>query len=98
MRISDWSSDVCSSDLLGAQVDEKFHALRQRIELREKSHAGRHQGGPQAALGAAARIDVAGLAQRRGGLVDRLPVEVVVFGQQLEIGRASCRERVWQYV
>src|SRR3546814_4348293 len=62
MRISDWSSAVCSSDLP--------HHL---VQLPDEDLA------------------VADLA-RAGGLHDR----VVIVGQ--EIGRASCRERVCQYV
>src|SRR3546814_3592584 len=32
MRISDWSSDVCSSDLLGAETDQQlFHAVGEPI-------------------------------------------------------------------
>src|SRR3546814_12191565 len=34
MRISDWSSDVCSSDLL-ALADHRHEALGQRLLLRE---------------------------------------------------------------
>src|SRR3546814_6980201 len=77
MRISDWSSDVCSSDLpsalqplehrqiLGAFVEE--HALGDlQLELRGLDSRRRHR------------------AQDRRG--------------QFQIGRASCRERVCQYV
>src|SRR3546814_5309822 len=32
MRISDWSSDVCSSDLQGAQL--RFMGWKQRLQLR----------------------------------------------------------------
>src|SRR3546814_3867325 len=36
MRISDWSSDVCSSDLLDTLVDEKVHDRQSRLSwLRE---------------------------------------------------------------
>src|SRR3546814_9189356 len=65
MRISDWSSDVCSSDL---------------------------GGGGEAAL---AGESVAAFDQRVGG-ADRL--QLVQQCGQVEIGRASCRERVCQYV
>src|SRR3546814_5511300 len=85
MRISDWSSDVCSSDL--------------RIE--------------QAAAGArimgAARgeqRDAAGDRLRRGIFADRhhfharFEVGLTAFEAAPldKIGRASCRERVCQYV
>src|SRR3546814_4683692 len=69
MRISDWSSDVCSSDLLGA-------GLRHRA-----CRVGAHQ------------IEVAIHA------VVRWRAKVVAaHGDRQEIGRASCRERVCQYV
>src|SRR3546814_5927407 len=68
MRISDWSSDVCSSDLQRDMVEPQR----------------RKQRGKRRALGGQQRqrhIVVA--AALRGGR---------------EIGRASCRERVCQYV
>src|SRR3546814_5392783 len=71
MRISDWSSDVCSSDLIGeVGVD-----------------AGPH---PAPAGG-----DADGLAVVQQRLEGRLEL-IVEVGEQ--IGRASCRERVCQYV
>src|SRR3546814_1851395 len=75
MRISDWSSDVCSSDLLA------------RL----------------ARLGLAAECDIIVIGDRFGA--DEALLEVAVDfarrlggGRALEIGRASCRERVCQYV
>src|SRR3546814_10429081 len=83
MRISDWSSDVCSSDL--------------------------HDGSSQEAGSAG----VVGLALRGGRLERRLPAAMRVHGHRPrvsgqvaahalrigdQIGRASCRERVCQYV
>src|SRR3546814_3095764 len=68
MRISDWSSDVCSSDL----------PIRDSV-VRSR---------PAWCLGLCAGIfdDV---AQRSGAVIAQMPPE---------IGRASCRERVCQYV
>src|SRR3546814_1680808 len=40
MRISDWSSDVCSSDLLGFN-DSAAGFLRRKVRAREKHHADR---------------------------------------------------------
>src|SRR3546814_5301596 len=65
MRISDWSSDVCSSDLIG-------HLWRERRSL-VVGH------GVVVAAYAALYLSTAWSAQD-------------------EIGRASCRERVCQYV
>src|SRR3546814_4788676 len=77
MRISDWSSDVCSSDLLFEQ--------QRRLE-------------------AQCALDRLLLQQLDGGGVEGVLVvrledeqaERLLTGDQ--IGRASCRERVCQYV
>src|SRR3546814_7749365 len=85
MRIRDWSSDVCSSDLLG----------RGRVE-RDRDHLEPHGWGLPA--------DEEGVADRRCALElgedSRRDAEVdIVDPPPLpEIGRASCRERVGQYV
>src|SRR3546814_9345349 len=71
MRISDWSSDVCSSDPLGRAQ----HAHQQCGAL------GAEVGGGAVEVGAGGGFDAVGA-----------PPEVD------EIGRASCRERVCQYV
>src|SRR3546814_2127996 len=80
MRISDWSSDVCSSDLrhvdvavvgagaLGAWT--AWHLVRKGLSVRLFA------------------------AWRDSGT----PLRVRVIRTPLEIGRASCRERVCQYV
>src|SRR3546814_7171269 len=79
MRISDWSSDVCSSDL-------EF-VLAERVVAR-------------AAIGSAAQLmefSVAGstLAFR----TPRSESTIVIRNwMEVQIGRASCRERVCQYV
>src|SRR3546814_3803899 len=83
MRISDWSSDVCSSDLnLTITVGEL--------------EAGKSAAKP-------AQDDDGGKAQKSNALglvVSDLPAarrkELRIRGG--EIGRASCRERVCQYV
>src|SRR3546814_10554729 len=69
MRISDWSSDVCSSDLLQPAVAGQ-HRLQQFAPRR-------------------AEIAAAELAPHLA-MDDKL--------RRAEIGRASCRERVCQYV
>src|SRR3546814_4399551 len=70
MRISDWSSDVCSSDLL-LRLAQLFLALDPFDQQRQHP------------------------AQRRILLRD---AELQRGKPLLEIGRASCRERVCQYV
>src|SRR3546814_3489630 len=80
MRISDWSSDVCSSDLgqLGRDEQDVRHRTQDRVERQEVPF----------------RHDVGRGYQRVGRNV------VVGMAQRVrqEIGRASCRERVCQYV
>src|SRR3546814_6923440 len=65
MRISDWSSDVCSSDLRVEQLELARRAVAIAIK------------------------DVEGLVVEQAPAI-ALPV--------VQIGRASCRERVCQYV
>src|SRR3546814_14410919 len=97
MRMSDWSSDVCSSDLQFEQIGyvRGMERLDQFLDV----------GGVFLVQPFDDRVDerrvehvVIGKRRRRGGRVDGFgPVIVVaLFGH--EIGRASCRERVWQYV
>src|SRR3546814_4778242 len=86
MRISDWSSDVCSSDLaVGGQADPLDVALADDLARLQPLPQHRHLGQRQGAAGdRQAGLRLAG--GRRDGQ-----------GQE-EIGRAACRERVWQYV
>src|SRR3546814_5672024 len=86
MRISDWSSDVCSSDL--------------------DDHAELHL------LPSARRREKGSLRSRRQGRIGQLSINATSAYQGVEsmaasgarnhdyhqIGRASCRERVSQYV
>src|SRR3546814_3952792 len=86
MRISDWSSDVCSSDLPGLRFEQRPDRGRDAERGQfvacnpAKGFIVSHEG---------ARRDFAP-AQRQ----QRQPVA----GESMEIGRASCRERVCQYV
>src|SRR3546814_3544235 len=70
MRISDWSSDVCSSDLTFPDAA-----------------AG---GGDNAARPVGRLVRPVGAADRSG--------QTLQFSEIFQIGRASCRERVCQYV
>src|SRR3546814_10885430 len=93
MRISDWSSDVCSSDLhMHVDVGQAemmadlmhHHMGDQHVERHARFHPFVQQRPAEQVDG---RRQVAGLRR----FPDRPPgVE--------EIGRASCRERVCQYV
>src|SRR3546814_17024843 len=100
MRISDWSSDVCSSDLRrldqiepGALTDalrgiigwEAMQAIDRLAPVRFNAPAGSSHA-----------IDYGA----EGGPRVELRVQALfgIAGQPTEIGRASCRERVGKYV
>src|SRR3546814_8168540 len=86
MRISDWSSDVCSSDLgrqFGADVERRVVGDAEFDELRLGLDFG-------LAISAALRL---GDVLRLGRAGPELNGHIAVT-----IGRASCRERVCQYV
>src|SRR3546814_16972809 len=100
MRISDWSSDVCSSDLIGA---------RRLLRWRELALIGfigldrqRRGGAPLPGVGGQHRIiemDARRAVHQR--MMDLLEGRDLPVGQpryQRELGRASWRERVCQYV
>src|SRR3546814_16626277 len=89
MRISYWSSDVCSSDLLGNVALDGSQARRQelsRIVTLYGIDVGRHVGILLGIVGAefviARRVQAVGVMQG---------------GQQPQHGSASCMERVCQY-
>src|SRR3546814_13945240 len=85
MRISDWSSDVCSSDL---QISQRQQSAVE--DFRD------------------ANLQIASLVAQQisGGVRWNKPETITPTlegvadfgGSALEIGRASCRERVCQYV
>src|SRR3546814_1267982 len=74
MRISDWSSDVCSSDLASLSVARGGGLFSGRRRLRRL------------------------LLRRERRMHDLAVADDAGVGDDLEIGRASCRERVCQYV
>src|SRR3546814_12661581 len=75
MRISDWSSDVCSSDLARPERRRRFMALHGQVFV----------------LGYADAVQKGEITARRGGepgnIVGPLVAEAAAGGQ---IGRASC--------
>src|SRR3546814_4718248 len=95
MRISDWSSDVCSSDLLGERrreiaVDAHDLAGRAHLQPKHRIDAGETGEGKNRFLyGDMAKVAVIDLKVPEGR--ERL-------SGHHEIGRAACRERVCQYV
>src|SRR3546814_18470159 len=116
MRISDWSSDVCSSDL-----DDAAHSRRDdevdRVPQLARQLGGERRGEAAGAVAVhqdACALQVIFAVTARGE--EEMPVQqgvggtelgqdvivgpgrMISFVQQAEIGRASCRERVCQYV
>src|SRR3546814_11737694 len=125
MRISDWSSDVCSSDLdqlsgtIQNDILKEFMVRNTYIYPPEPSmrivadiieHTARNMprynsisisGYHMQEAGAPADLELAftiadGLEYVRYA-VDR-GLDIDEFAGRLKIGRAPCRERVWQYV
>src|SRR3546814_15897718 len=102
MRMSDWSSDVCSSDLLqDALHDHQPQPPAVRTMLAQGRCAGEQ---PCAHLGRDAQASIAdphfdSLARAAQPYLDTGARRAVANGViQQEIGRASCRERVCQDV
>src|SRR3546814_6122481 len=87
MRISDWSSDVCSSDLLMQDIQAFEVQIAAVHDVDGTSFRQQQVEDTDIALFAVADVD-----KGRDGATQ---VEQRV---QLEIGRASCRERVCKYV
>src|SRR3546814_13906236 len=93
MRISDWSSDVCSSDLVDPATP--FGSL-----LTDRAPGGDagHGGGEKCGLAMGSLPDAPDLpAQLDAGGLEH-PAAPLLAQAFDEIGRASCWERVFQYV
>src|SRR3546814_17931204 len=90
MRISDWSSDVCSSDLPLSPVNFRFDRLETNPRFATIVRPG------NAAMLAKLRIDMEARGGRLELLIPYATLEPV--RELLQIGRASCRARVGQYV
>src|SRR3546814_14933540 len=102
-RISDWSSDVCSSDLLksngetamvlGTMTDADYEGLR---KMQDRSA----QANFMFPIIASGRKYFRGTLKRVGS--SPVPMTVLVNGKSPQlprkIGKASWRERVWPYV
>src|SRR3546814_6030248 len=87
MRISDWSSDVCSSDLMKPTISRAIAVVTIALAL------------PVVAVDVPSGLSGDGAAPL-GGLAFRAATTVTFFRKKPahQIGRASCRERVCQYV
>src|SRR3546814_1589128 len=92
MRISDWSSDVCSSDLQTTKYEAFVAKTNASVVV---------------PCGQSILCDVSGsccspevFAERRNASIASgcSPCKMIAFAYGTQIGRASCRERVCQYV
>src|SRR3546814_17445357 len=95
MRISDWSSDVCSSDLFGHAVgaraleaDDDDDVAVELARLERRDHL------ILVVEDARGCLDRPAILGDGAGLDDR----AAAIARQQQNGRASCRERVCQYV
>src|SRR3546814_16682307 len=99
MRISDWSSDVCSSDLTRADVvvtrgQEAFEAGVETLVAANTIVIDGVQELVQTNVGAGKELATLVQASVNKAKVDGLKA----VAANPKIGRASCRERVCQYV
>src|SRR3546814_12035629 len=98
MRISDWSSDVCSSDLI--EDIALGNAGESADGLGPGDDADRHLGdiaGDHRVLAGLADTDEAEAGDQQGAR-HRIEHDLLRLRLRLKIGRASSRERVCQYV
>src|SRR3546814_12208209 len=101
MRISDWSSDVCSSDLLAQHLLYAAVGMVEAVD-RQRLHEDAVDG--VARMQRPVRVLEHHLHQLVEGLVAPRALPLPGDGDAAapvgieEIGRASCRERVCQYV
>src|SRR3546814_17935183 len=107
MRISDWSSDVCSSDLVRSATKEKVEAAIAALNYSPSAAARSLAGGDETRIGLLySNPSASYLSEFLVGSLDqasRSGVDLVVekWDEEtavgtVEIGRASCRERVGQ--
>src|SRR3546814_13015326 len=102
MRISDWSSDVCSSDLAGTVAPDDVRRLAaaphtgsiDHVVVEQRCRVDEFDGGGQLVMTGALIFQQFGASEGQ-----HRPQPLAATGDQMaELGSASCRERVCQYV
>src|SRR3546814_11270639 len=98
MRISDWSSDVCSSDLrvLGKMRTERKQ-FRACLDNEAACTAAGLRSWREVARATRGKPEIEVL-KTVNGYFNRWPYKIDRELYGVKIGRASCRERVCQYV
>src|SRR3546814_18776749 len=105
MRISDWSSDVCSSDLLvtlllGLVCYGQYFLIAHSVQQIANDAARATIGGLTSDERSRLAVDAADAAAAINPEIDVEAMQVAVHEQGAtlaEIGRASCRGRVCKY-
>src|SRR3546814_17069573 len=100
MRISDWSSDVCSSDLLTSFVGDTLRGKDDVLALASNS---RRKSGLAHLHQTLAQLFAAGVDFEQARLFAHRSIrEMALIGTPTDtakhIGRASCRERVCTFM
>src|SRR3546814_10797153 len=101
MRISDWSSDVCSSDLnIGIRiVDLRIKKIDLPTDSRVIRDVYRRMSAQRQQVASRLRAEGEEQAQTIRSEADRERTVILAEAERdAQIGRASCRERVCQYV
>src|SRR3546814_15531661 len=100
MRISDWSSDVCCSDL---KAEPDLRERQRELGGRRRFEPAFAEKLPQRGKEGSEENDIDGVDRlehrcRHAADIDIAIGVEVKAAARLQIGRASCRERVCQYV
>src|SRR3546814_16496559 len=102
MRISDWSSDVCSSDLMILKRMKRRHSRAQSVAIVERLKAARPDIAIGADLIAGFTTETEAMAANTRALIadcDIVHAHLFPFSERAgKIGRESCRHRVSQEV
>src|SRR3546814_11114554 len=97
MRISDWSSDVCSSDLAAAAAKRIGFPVVLKIVSKDILHK-TEAGGVLVGLGSAGEVEKGYRTILKNAKAYDKDADIEGVQVQQKIGRAAWRERVWKYV